>query len=431
MSLSTQPYKGTRDFYPDDMRTRKWMFAKWRKVVESFGYEEYDGPILEPLELYTAKTSEEIVNDQSFNFTDRGDRRVVMRPEMTPTVSRMVAGKRQELGYPLRLYSIPNCFRYERQQRGRLREFWQLNVDIFGVEGIEADIESIQIADSLLKEFGASKDMYQIRIGSRKLLHELLHQLWGLEKGQEKAVLQVVDRMHKISPEDFKEQIKLAIGTSNDQDNYSELIDSFFNNPRWDDLPYDILNLPSYKDLQSIKNKLDEIGIDNVIHDPSTVRGFEYYTDVVFEVFDIKNPENNRSLFGGGRYDGLVGEFGVEPVPTVGFGMGDVTFQNFLESNKLLPEQPSETDIYVVVIGDVLTDAQKVAQDLREKGINVAVDLSGKKSEKQIKNALKKNIPYLLFIGEEEINNQVYTLKETATSNEQKLSLEDISKTVA
>ena len=170
MSLSTQPYKGTRDFYPEDMRLRKWMFAKWRKVVESFGYEEYDGPILESMDLFTAKTSEEIVNDQSFNFEDRGGRRVIMRPEMTPTVSRMVAARRQELGYPLRLYSIPNCFRYERQQRGRLREFWQLNVDLFGVEGIEADVEMILMVDALMKEFDAKEGQYEIRINSRAML---------------------------------------------------------------------------------------------------------------------------------------------------------------------------------------------------------------------------------------------------------------------
>lgn len=177
MSLNTQPYKGTRDFYPQDMRLRTFMFDKWRQVCRNFGYEEYDGPILEPLELYASKTSEEIVNDQSYNFTDRGGRKVIMRPEMTPTVSRMVAARRQELGYPLRLFSIPNCFRYERPQKGRLREFWQLNADLFGVEGIEADIEIIQLADALMKSFGANTGSYEIRINSRKLLNKGLTKL--------------------------------------------------------------------------------------------------------------------------------------------------------------------------------------------------------------------------------------------------------------
>lgn len=416
MSLSTKPYKGTRDFYPDDMRTRKWMFAKWRKVVESFGYEEYDGPILEPLELYTAKTSEEIVNDQSFNFEDRGGRKVVMRPEMTPTVSRMVAGKRQELGYPLRLYSIPNCFRYERQQRGRLREFWQLNVDLFGVEGIEADVENIQIADALLKEFGAAEDQYEIRINSRKLIKAIMLEI-GIDEGLMDLAVRTLDTIEKKGPEYVEEEL-LSKGMKKEE--VIELLSKLGSVS-----VSDFNQMEESRHLMDVMLKLDSLGIKTKFK-PMLARGFEYYTDIVFEVFDIKNADNNRSLFGGGRYDGLVGEFGVEPVPTVGFGMGDVTFQNFLESNKLLPELSSETDIYIVVIGDVLADAQKVAQDLREKGINIAVDLSGKKSEKQIKNALKKNIPYLLFIGEEEVKNQIYTLKETATSDEQKLSLEDI-----
>ncbi len=406
MSLSTQPYKGTRDFYPDDMRTRKWMFAKWRKVVESFGYEEYGGPILEPLELYTAKTSEEIVNDQSFNFEDRGGRKVVMRPEMTPTVSRMVAGKRQELGYPLRLYSIPNCFRYERQQRGRLREFWQLNVDLFGVEGDNAEFEMMILINKLMESFGATEDMYEIRINSRQLLDKRITAAGLKGNNTVSDVTKLVDKIEKIEKAEFDQKLAELVENPND-------LLGFFENDG------------ATEDYEDLRQKLEAAGVKNFSFVPTIARGFEYYTNIVFEVFD-RNPENNRSMFGGGRYDGLVGEFGVEPVPTVGFGMGDVTFQNFLESNKLLPELPSETDVYVVVIGDVLADAQKVAQQLREKGVNVAVDLSGKKSEKQIKNALKKSIPYLLFIGEDEVKNQVYTLKETATSSEKKLNLDQI-----
>src|SRR5579872_2116099 len=167
MALSTQPYKGTRDFYPEDKRVQKYMFGVLRRVAEGFGYQEYDAPVLEPIELYMSKTSEEIVVEQTFVFTDRGGRTVTMRPEMTPTISRMVAGRRQELAYPLRWYSIPNLWRYERPQAGRLREHWQLNVDIFGVPGLEADHEIILVADKILKAFGAKKDAYTIRVNSR------------------------------------------------------------------------------------------------------------------------------------------------------------------------------------------------------------------------------------------------------------------------
>jgi histidyl-tRNA synthetase len=174
MALSTQPYKGARDFYPEDKRLQKYMFGIMRKVVESFGYEEYDAPILEPLDVYLAKTGEEIVNEQTYAFTDRGGRQVAIRPEMTPTVSRMVAARRQELAYPLRWYSIPNLWRYERPQRGRLREHWQLNVDVFGIEGVQAEQEIIMLVDAMFKAFGATRDMYAIKLNSRKLTDYVL-----------------------------------------------------------------------------------------------------------------------------------------------------------------------------------------------------------------------------------------------------------------
>src|SRR5665213_1960672 len=176
MSLPTQPYKGTRDFYPEDKRIQKFMFKVLRGVVESFGYQEYDAPILEPLEIYTAKSGEEIVTKELYSFEDKGGRKVAIRPEMTPSVSRMVAGRRQELAYPLRLYSIPNLWRYERPQRGRLREHWQLNVDLFGVEGIEAELEIIELANKLLQSYKASPEMYAIRINSRKFMDYVLEQ---------------------------------------------------------------------------------------------------------------------------------------------------------------------------------------------------------------------------------------------------------------
>src|SRR3982751_2629962 len=162
MKLPTQPYKGARDFYPENKRIQKYMFGTIRKVVESYGYQEYDAPIIEPIELYLSKTSEEIVSEQTYSFTDRGGRKVTLRPEMTPTVSRMVAGRRQELAYPLRWYSIPDLWRYERPQAGRLREHWQLNGDLFGVSGLEADHEIVLIADKILKAFGAKPENYTI-----------------------------------------------------------------------------------------------------------------------------------------------------------------------------------------------------------------------------------------------------------------------------
>ena len=414
MKLSTQPYKGTRDFYPDDMRVRKWMFDKWRQACESFGYEEYDGPILEPLELYASKTSDEIVNEQTYSFTDRGDRKVVMRPEMTPTVSRMVAAKRQELGYPLRLYSIPNCFRYERPQKGRLREFWQLNADIFGVEGVDADVEVILLADAVMKSFGAKPDQYEIRVNSRMAMGELLEKN-GFSKELAPKIIALLDRTGKpefdILLDKFDESTKKRIRQFIDDSN-----------------PDDLVKTKAGDKFAEVLTRLKLAGVD-ARPDLSINRGFDYYTDMVFEVFDT-NPDNNRSMFGGGRYDGLVGQFGVEPAPTVGFAMGDATFMNFLEANKLIPDEAKEpeTDIYIATIGDVASDAQYIAGLLRNEGVNVAVDLSGKKLEKQIKTADKKGIKNVLFVGEEEIRTKQFKLKNIQLGTERAVAIAEIAK---
>ena len=210
-TLSSQPYKGTRDYFPEDKRTQNYIFNTWRKAVESFGYEEYDAPILEPTELYASKTSEEIVNEQTYSFVDRGSRSVTIRTEMTPSVSRMVAGKRQELSYPLRWYSVPNMWRYERPQRGRLREFWQLNVDIFGIEGIAADFEMIQISDSIMKSFGAKSSMYTIKVNSRKLTNYIFEEYFHLDDVQVETLIRLIDKMHKIERSEFSAKLD-AVG---------------------------------------------------------------------------------------------------------------------------------------------------------------------------------------------------------------------------
>lgn len=404
MKLSTQAYKGTRDFYPEEMRLRNYMFSVMRRACESFGYEEYDSPILESLELYTSKTSEEIVNEQTYSFDDRGGRRVVMRPEMTPSVSRMVAAKRQELGYPLRMYSIPNCFRYERPQRGRLREFWQLNADVFGIEGVDADMEIIQLADAVMKKFGATDDMYEIRFSSRLLMNEYITKAGAEDTG---AVVRLIDMFDKLERQKFMDELAKLVKNPN-------LMMDFISGQIIDER------------LESLAAALNDRGV-TARFDPKIARGFDYYTDIVFEVFD-KNPENNRSMFGGGRYDGLVANFGVEPVPTVGFGMGDVTLQNFLESWNLVPELKPATDVMVVTIGEV--DIQSLATQLREAGVNVATDTSTRKLDKKIKSAEKLGITSVLFVGENELQSGTYELKDLNDGSSEKLNVEQLITTL-
>jgi histidyl-tRNA synthetase len=423
MALSTQPYKGARDFYPADKRILQYLFDIMIKTVESYGYEAYDAPLLEPIELYTAKTSDEIVNEQTYSFTDHGGRQVVIRPEMTPSVSRMVAAKRQELPYPLRWYSIPNVWRYERPQRGRLREHWQLNVDLFGVEGLEAEHEMISVVDSLLRAYGADRSMYSIRLNSRKLMDLLMHEYFGLDETQSYTIGKLIDRMHKIETAEFIAQADIVFTPQQRDAGQSSKLFELLSLTSLDQLPEQLHTNPVCMNLQKLMAMLEQSGITNVQFDPTIMRGFDYYTDIVFEVIDT-NPDNNRSMLGGGRYDSLIGLFGVDPVPTIGFGAGDVTLQNFLVSHDLLPHLSPKTDVYVILVGDVFTSAQPIIKHFRDEGVNVAVDSTGRKAEKQIRTADKAGIPAVIFIGDTEIVSQQLTLKHLASGDEQTHSID-------
>lgn len=423
MALSTQPYKGARDFYPADKQLQNYMFGVMRLVAERFGYQEYDAPILEPLELYQAKTGEEIVNEQTYVLTDRGDRRVVIRPEMTPSVSRMVAARRQELSYPVRWYSIPNLWRYERPQRGRLREHWQLNVDLFGVAGLEGDQEIILVADAIMQQFGAKRADYQIKLNSRRLTQYLFEHVLKLGDQQAHDLGKLVDKMHKISSQDFTDAVHEIITSSQTAKDLLEILRC----QTLADLPAQLQTHESVAQLTALLKLLEGAGVTNAAFDITLMRGFDYYTDIVFEVYDT-DPNNNRSMFGGGRYDGLVGLFGVEPVPTVGFGMGDVTLQNFLESHQLLPDLPNPVDLQVVLVGQVYGAAQPLLQSLRDTyGLNVAVDLTDRKIDKQLKAAHKAGARFVLFVGEQELRKDLFKLKDLRNGQEEDYTVAQVA----
>lgn len=419
MSLSTQPYKGARDFYPEDKRVQNYMFGALRRTVEGFGYEEYDAPVLEPIDIYLAKTGEEIVTNETYAFEDRGGRQVALRPEMTPTVSRMVAARRQELATPLRLFNIGGRWRYERPQRGRYREFFQMDVDIFGVDGIEAEHELIMIADSILRSFKAPRESYSIRLNSRQLMDYVLKTYLGLDEVQNHSMSKLIDRMHKMDYAEFVAQADALCTPFQRESDLVERLLGFLKAKRLQDIPAELQQNPAAQELDKLLEMLRQVGISNAHFDATLMRGFDYYTGIVFEVFD-NHPENNRSMFGGGRYDGLVGLFGVEPVPTVGFAMGDVTLLNFLQDHDLLPDLRSITDVYVVLIGDVYAQAQRMISELREIGLNVAVDPTERKPDKQIKAAVKKGIHYAVFIGEKELAEQQYEIRNLITGQSER-----------
>lgn len=412
IKLSTEPYKGVRDFYPADMAVQNYIFSKMRKTVESFGYVEYGASILELTELYEAKSGEELIKEQTYTFKDRGDRSVTLRPEMTPTLARMIAGKRRELSFPLRWYSIPNAFRYERPQRGRVREHWQLNADLFGGSEIDADVEIISLAYQILKDMGAKDEDFEIKINFAGVLAQYLKTKFELSDENINTLIKIIDRYSKISNEDFEKRTKEILGGKT-----SELLDILKKR--------NISEFNNYKEIEYLSELKNKLKIEITI-DPFLTRGFDYYTGVVFEVYDT-NPENNRSMFGGGRYDNLLEIFGAEKVPAVGFGMGDVPVKNFLEVRNLIPEYISTANLMLCTLAEEnMQYAQKLASKLRVDGVNVAVDLSNKKVGDQIKLADKKNIPFVICIGEEEEKSGKFKLKELKTSEENEVNENEI-----
>lgn len=428
IKLTTEAYKGVRDFYPEDQFYQNYLFKKTREVVESFGYNEYGASVLEPAELYQAKSGEEIVNEQTYTFTDRGDRQVTLRPEMTPTVARLVAAKKQELSFPLRWYSIPNLFRYEKPQRGRLREHWQLNVDIFGVNNVEAEIEIISIASGIMKNFGLKDADFEIRLNSRKIMNYILSDLMSLNEKTAQKISKLIDKKTKISKTDFEASITELIPEESSE--FLVLINSKNFEEFVAKLPKSQEVVEKIDEIREVMARLEKLGITNVVFDQTLMRGFDYYTGIVFEVFD-KNPENSRSVFGGGRYDDLLSIFGGEKVPAVGFGMGDVVIKNILETYKILPDYKNEAQVYICVMKkDYYEYAQELAQKIREVGLNTSLDFSGRRIGDQIKTADKQRIPYIICIGENEMKSGEFKVKNLKTGDEKTATAETIAKVV-
>jgi histidyl-tRNA synthetase len=428
-TLSSQPYKGARDYYPADKRIQNFIFNNWKRVAMRYGYEEYSAPLLEPVDVYAAKSGQEVASEQAYDFIDRGGRSVAIRPEMTPSVSRMVAARRQEMAFPARLFSIANFMRYERPQRGREREFWQLNVDMFGGDNVMSEAEIIAMGAELLRIFGAVETMYVIKINNRKLINFMMSQYLGLDMIQAQLMIKLFDRKNKISTEDFRDQALDVLGKDMAEAGL-EKISILLNAHTMADLPEEIRETSAVKEVQELFTLLHSMGITNAVFDITLMRGLDYYTGTVFEFFDT-HPDNSRALFGGGRYDGLVGLFGVEPVSAVGMAPGLSTTELFLQSHGLLPALPSTTEVYVAVLGeDMLTCAMKLVADLRSEGVNVELDMTHRPLDKQIKTAVKKDIAFIVFIGAEELKTGIYSFKDITASEEQKLSFERIVSTV-
>ena len=424
--LSTQPYKGTRDFYPNEMKLRNWFFGKIRETLTLAAFDEYNGPMLESLEVYAAKSGDELAREQTYNFTDRGGRDLAIRPEMTPTVARMVAAKMGELNYPLKWFSIPNMYRYERPQRGRLREFWQLNVDIFGCDTFEADLDAIESAISVLRAFGADESMFRVHINNRRFFNDVIAAICGTDEEGSRKVSKVVDRRGKVTREAYEKDLT-ELGLSAEQ---IAKIDSLYTLGVEEATALCPDSLGS-QELSSLFDALKKTGLDKYcMFDFGIIRGLDYYTGTVFEVFD-EAPENNRAMFGGGRYDNLVGLFVKNAkVSGVGYGMGDVTLENFLVTHNLVPDlYTAERKVLVTRFDDVPYEAYlALVDELRAAGVAATVYLGNKKFGKQIDFAVKDRYSHVVIMGGDELANGLVKVKDLITREETAVNRADLGK---
>lgn len=408
--LPTAPYRGTRDFLPAEMSVRQQVFHRLYEVMEQYGFVRYDGPILESAEIYEAKSGQEIANMQLYTLTDRGDRRLALRPEMTPSVARMIAGNANTLQMPVRWYSHVNCHRYERPQRGRVREHWQINADIFGSESPNCEIEVFEMVHDMMAAVGATRDMYVVRVSDRVLLQGLLEHIVGVPVDRIKDVAAIVDRWEKYPRETILNDA-YEVGVTDDQ--FGRLEEAL---KAGDDI---IGDLPAEVcERSQLAPVLTGSTAGLVCFDPMIVRGFEYYTSTVFEVFDT-DQANNRSLFGGGRYSDLVGLFSNQRIPGIGFGMGDVTLFDFLDTHNLLPTPRAEVDATVIPTDDSLIDAARdIARRLRGAEIRVSTPLETRKLGKEISRADKAGARVVIIVGPDDWTTGNVVVRNLATGNQ-------------
>ncbi len=427
--LNKQPYKGTRDFFPHDKRILDYIFERMRCTAESFGYESYDGPLLEDIELYKAKSGEELINEQIYDFTDRGERHVAIRPEMTPTLARMVAQIHREYSKPLRWYSIPNLMRYEKPQKGRVREHWQFNCDIFGAPGRMGEVEILDIAISLLKSFGANSSQFEVLINDRQVIDVLFTKILKLNSEESTKMIKLIDRSKKLTPELLEKQIAEFLKENKSVtifydylklQNFEELF-TFLDNHG---------HIEAVLNLKSIMTPLQALGlIEFIKFDPTIARGLDYYTGIVFEIFD-KNPENRRAICGGGAYADLLKIFDEPSLPGVGLGLGDVTLLDFLKTHKLLPEKITQphNDIQLCTDqADSINTLLSISDKLRKSGLKVIVSLDVVKFNKVFKDSEKNGADFVGLIGENEKNNCTIQIKEMKNRIQKEFKLNDIN----
>jgi len=426
--MQGQALPGFRDSYPKELAFRNSIFATWREVARRYGFQEYDGPPLEPLELYTEKSGEEIVQ-QLYAFEDKGGRKVALRPEMTPTLARMVGARAQALKKPIRWFSIPQLFRYERQQRGRLREHFQLNMDIIGEAGPLADAELIAATIDIMRAFGFGPTDVQARVSDRRVLRTLLLGS-GLTEAQLPTAFEVIDKSERVPGEALAEILsKVGIGQ------------------REATIVFEVAKLRSIETVSAALAKVkggDEAGeslrtviaalgtmglSEFVAVDLTIVRGLAYYTGIVFELFD--RGKELRAICGGGRYDNLIREIAGVDLPCVGFGMGDVVLSELLAEQRKRVEASGQLDAFLVAVGDEdVATVLQLAAGLRDRGIAVEYALRNQPIRKQLELAAARGASRAVIIGPDERKAKVAVVRDLKTGKQRKVALTKVRKGV-
>jgi histidyl-tRNA synthetase len=411
--------KGTRDFYPEDMAVRVWMYNTICQVSEAFGYQEYEAPILETIALYAAKSGEELVNQQSFVFSDRGGDQITLRPEMTPSLARIIAQRQNQLVYPLRWWSFGPFWRYEKPQKGRTREFFQWNIDLIGVNTADADAEMIAIAANFFKQVGLSSQEVAILVNDRQLTG---NELAALKVPPEKRTeaLTLIDRRSKMEPTEW-DAYALEIGLSKEQLDglKSVLADEYL----W----------KKSERLERIFDILESMGVrDYVRYDSNIIRGLLYYTSTVFEAFDLSG-DIRRSILGGGRYDNLLAAVGGDPMPAVGFAMGDLIITLILQRLGYIPKNlgRNPADVLVTVFAeDLSASSQLLANEMRQVGLKVICSSEAGKLPRQFKFADRMGIRLAVVLGPDEAANGTVTIKDLASGTQQTVDRAQAAQTV-
>lgn len=417
MKTTISTVKGTREFYPEDMAVRSWLYRLIRKVSEAYGYQEYDGPFLEKIDLYAAKSGEELVKEQAFVFPDRGGDLITLRPELTPSLARMVAQRQNELVYPLRWWSFGPFWRYERPQKGRTREFFQWNIDLIGVNTPEADAELVAVCASFLREAGLKPDQVSVHVNNRRLMDQELVAL-GIPTERRAEVFRLIDRRDKMKPAEW-DQYAIERGLTAEQVERVKAI--LADQDLWRKSP----------ELERFFQALEGLGVrDYVCYDPGVIRGLDYYTGTVFEAFDL--TAGGRAILGGGRYDNLVGEVGGEPVSGVGFAMGDVMISIVLRELGLIKDLNATPSTILVTVFDEsrMLDSLEAATDLRKAGVNVTCYPEAVKLPKQLKFADRMGIRWVVIAGPDEAAQGVVTVKDLKDRSQRTIKREDLAETM-